>query len=298
MRSDLRARIRRLVQRALTSQGYQLQRVTPFDLRDSEESPRDLMLKYASPLRRSLLIEVPISRCRSMIGRALDERHPFVATLKEGPPYSYSGSVLEAYYRQFQPTSVAEALGVSEEQAPGFAELPADAFVFPWQAEDPMARREGRRGWVENHAINYGYELSASDGIGSFGPASVGKGDLEVERLSRLYHSMTQSGFLRSDGPDGDVTGRFLMDEIGNWYVEVKSGQHRIAVAAALDIPAVPVRITLPPVKREEVGYWFQVRAGRITREGALAVFDRIMAGDPPPSCQFARSERFATEYP
>jgi hypothetical protein len=210
-----------------------------------------------------------------------------VATLADGPPASYSGSVLEAYYRQCQPASAAEALGLLDDQARGFAGVPVHARVLPWQGYKLEDVVEMRKASARTDAVQYDYQLAMDDGNKMYGPVSSAKGELEVLRLTRLYEMMSLHGYQRHDGSDGDVTGSVLTEAGGEWCCRIGSGQHRIAVAAALGLASIPVRIKHVPVKREEVMYWPQVAEGRITPEGALAVFDRTMRGDPPPACQF-----------
>ena len=284
----LPARVRTAVRRVLMSRGYRLQRVAPHDARGSEESPRDLVLRHAATLRRDLLVEVPVARCRSATGVALDERHPFVATLTGGPPISFEGSALEVYYRHCQPASVAEVLGVPERQAPGLASLLPTAFVMPWHDPEPEALQRLRAQWMAEEAARCGRDLTVRDGLSLFGPVSREKGEMEVERLTRLYRSMEESGFRRHGGRE-DIEGWVLTEGTGAWCLLVRAGQHRVSVAAALGHASVPVRLRHAPVERETVMRWPQVRAGRITPAGALAVFDRVMRGDPPSALQFSR---------
>ncbi|WP_290651123.1 hypothetical protein [Aquisalimonas sp.] len=208
-----------------------------------------------------------------------------MATLADGPPAAFSGSVLEAYYRQCQPASAAEVLGLPEDQAPGLSGLHAHAYTMPWWAGRPDLQK--RALWRKREAAQYGYQLSITDGNKNYGPVSLENGELEILRLTRLYQSMSLHGYQRHDGVDGDVKGMLLTDAGGNWCVSTRSGQHRVAVAAALGLESIPVRINHAPVKREELLYWPQVAEGRISPDGALVVFDRTMRGDPPPACDF-----------
>lgn len=294
MLSSLRENFHRYVQDALALKGYQLQRITPFDLRLTEESPRDILLSHAGILRRSLLVEVPLTHCRSALGVAPDERHPFVATLTNGVPKSYEGSELEDYYRECRPATAAEALGVPPDEAPGYSNASPFSYLMPWYGTNPehTATRRGQR--MAEEAAEHGFELS-SGGLTHFGPVAHAKGALEVERLRKLYHSMSEVGFVRSDAKGDDVTGALLTDSSGRWCVYIGCGQHRVAIAAVLGFNSIPVRIESPPVKREEVSYWPQVVRGRITPEAALTVFERVMAGDPPQVCQLPTSDAVDT---
>jgi hypothetical protein len=158
---------------------------------------------------------------------------------------------------------------------------------MPWVELEPKEALRKRKAWTRNEAVRHEYPLTMDDGDKMYGPVSQAKGELEVLRLTRLYQSMALRGYQRHGGPDGDIRGWLLAEAGGDWCFFVWSGQHRVAVAAALGLTSIPVRIKHAPVKREEVMYWPQVAEGRITPAGALTVFDRTMRGDPPPACQF-----------
>jgi hypothetical protein len=218
-----------------------------------------------------------------MIGRSLSDRHPFVATVIDGSLGRYAGSPLEEYYRRFQPVTAAEAIGLSPERAPGLADRPNAAYVMPWSDSDPLERLKKVQKWAIKEARQYGVNLDHHHGYSAFGPVSLEKGELEIMRLRNLCQSMLRSGYLRDDSANGDVGGRLLVgqdDEI--WCINIDGGQHRVAVAAALGMTRIPMRISLVPIKSEEVESWQQVRNGVFTTDGALELFDRIMDGRPP----------------
>lgn len=279
------------IQGVLGRHGYRFQRISPLDLRLSEKSPPELVFQHSKNLFRSLLVEVPLARCRSSLGVAPDERHAFVSTLIDGVPNTYEGSKLECYYRHCRPSTAAEVLGISPSDAPGFSQISPLSYLMPWYGGQPLeilARREIR---MVEEAAEFGFDLANSDGLTHFGPVSPEKGALEIRRLGKLYRSMKEQGFIRSDAERGDVSGALLTDSTGAWCVYVGYGQHRIAVAAALGLKFIPIRIGSPAVKREEVMYWHQVLEKRITPDGALAVFDRVMSGEPPPSCRLPSTD-------
>ena len=283
------SRLRSRLRKRLETWGFELRRRAPHDLRGREESPRDLILGEPPLLWRSVLVDVPLPRCRSLLGRTFSaSSHHYVAALNGGPLLSYSGSVLEAYYQQCQPSTASDVLGVHSDDAPGFSTLPAFAYVVPWEGTDPEEMITKRRSWMAADARQFDQQLTLHDGFAAFGPVTPAKGSLEVERLNVLYESIAARGFKRHDSSDGDVEGRLLTDGSGRWAVKIGRGQHRVAVAAALGMTSVPVRVTSLPVKREEARYWPQVVDGRISPGGAQSVFDRMMRGEPPPSCHYS----------
>lgn len=287
MLNKIRASVRTGLRRALLARGYSLERTAPLDARWNGESPRELVLKRGAVSNRSILMNVPIARCRSSIGSGIDSQHPFVAAIAGGVDDSVSKPTLQAYYQQCQPASAIEVLGVSEGQAPGLSGFSAHAFVMPWNHRDPGDMLDVRDGYVREDIGRYSTELGIEHGWHMFGPVSEERSIIECNRLRELVKSIKNNGFIRHDGVDGDIRGRLFTEEGGDWCIVVGRGQHRIAVVKALGMVSVPVRIGHIPVKREEVMYWPQVAEGRITPEGALAVFDRTMRGDPPLACQF-----------
>jgi hypothetical protein len=161
-------------------------------------------------------------------------------------------------------------------------------FIMPWRSGTLDHVVEQRDAWMKKDARQYGRALSLDDGCQMYGPVSRAKGELEIHCLSVLYRSIAVRGYRRDVSRDGDVRGEFLTEAGGNSCFLIRSGQHRIAVVAALGLPSIPMRIIDPPVKREEVEYWPQVIAGTITPEGALAVFDRVIEGWLAPSLQLS----------
>jgi hypothetical protein len=111
------------------------------------------------------------------------------------------------------------------------------------------------------------------------------KGELEFRTLVQLTESIRKKGYLRSDGPDGDILGTPLIDPVKGVRFLVWTGKHRIAVLAALGFEYVPLRISFVRAPRlTEAAYWPHVRNGLFTREQATTLFDRIFEGLPPPN--------------
>jgi hypothetical protein len=274
-------RLRRIATRKVSTA------VCPVDLRALDSSPRDLLINGSSELKDNLLLNVPTARCRNSSGFAFTAGHYLVATLLPRPPRGYGGSLLEAFHQAWQPASAIEALGIDPSEGPGLIGLPAVASTMPWTSIAPSEMTARRSLWLERDARQYGLAQDICHGRSCHGPVSAEKGELEIRRLTEIWASMSRHGFVRSDDADGDITGRLVTNARGEWSVLINTGHHRAAVAAALGIPSVPIRFRQVPLKREEVDYWPQVVAGRIARAAALAIFDRIMRGDPPPGCRF-----------
>ena len=76
---------------------------------------------------------------------------------------------------------------------------------MPWD-------RETLDEWCQNHqrsviSENRGYNdsLTISAGWSWAGPTSPEKLSVETERLYAVYRSISEKGYLRHDGPDGDI---------------------------------------------------------------------------------------------
>ena|SRR5690625_4360248 len=152
------------LKKSLAKRGFEVRRTAPLDLRDTVESIPELLVAKSRQLPHGVLVEVPLERCRNGRGTAFDDRNPFVVALQEGPPRRYDGSLLEKYYDAFRPVSAADVLGLTDDEAPGFAELPPAAYVMPWLSTEPMALYEKREAWTERESAAYGRSLSAKDG--------------------------------------------------------------------------------------------------------------------------------------
>jgi hypothetical protein len=209
--------------------------------------------------------------------------NPYTETLRRyerGLLHEFSGSPLEQHYRSWRPANAAEAIGLDAEEChPALREAPAVNFVFPWESMAPSAVR--RRAKIETENRGFGSALSADHGHQCVGPVSEEKGRLEFARFTRVYASIRDTGFRRSDTRDGDLRGRIL-----RWgrrsVVIITTGAHRLAALSALNYQSVPVRICWPTVYRDDVALWPNVASRLFTEQQALAVFDRVFRGDWP----------------
>ena len=269
------ASARRLVRAA----GFDVVRAGPVDAREDPRPASEIALEASRRLPKSVLVAVPTSTCRSGAGHALDTDHPIVAAFGAGVPTSYEASGFPAYYASYRFATACGVMGAPEVEAPGFAGLPAAAFMRPWVAGDPATMLHERALGMEADARQYGETLSIEDGMSLFGPVTRAKGEFEMRRFARVYESIRTGGYRRTAWNDGDITAWLLVRSGGAWCVQVNTGQHRAIAGAALGMESLPIRLPQAPVRREDVEYWPQVAAGRITAEAALGMFDRVMAG-------------------
>jgi hypothetical protein len=285
---------KRLVKRVLAGRGYRLVRTSPLPV--STQDPLQAVTLAAT--HRPVVLLVAPRRIRGLHWFPCDHRHPFVAGLvayhKEGVR-RYEPSPLRAFYDEYQPPNAASSLGLSDGEAPELAAWPPQAQAWPWNRnppEDCLARHEETE---RDEARQHGIRFRNGDGSKFFGPISPTIGQLQLDRLIAVYRSIQAHGWRRHDGKGGDAAGRLLVEEGGNWCIQLWTGQHRVAAAVAAGLTAIPVRVEGVPIRRSEVDRWPQVVAGRIRREAALAVFDRVLAGQSfrlPPRAVGALRER------
>jgi hypothetical protein len=72
-----------------------------------------------------------------------------------------------------------------------------------------------------------------------------------------------------------------LIDESGDWCALMRSGAHRVAAAAALEVEMIPLRIDRL-IHRSDAPVWPGVTSGEFSLEDALGYSDSVLAGSPP----------------
>jgi hypothetical protein len=284
----------RLARRVLRRVGFDVRRVEPappaLDLREVTEDPVEACYRSGG---RPFIVDVPLASCRMMKGNAFlcvpGSGNPLVETVlayRSGRSSSYAGSPLEAFYDSWQPSTLAEALGIAVDGASPGLRVPAhDAPPVPWSDRARGSRREERLnrpgfvGMVERDGAVRG----PIDGMLYYGPVSTAFGEVTFRRLASLADSIDREGYL----PDryGFLQGRVLVRQ-GSWRILVDSGKHRAAVLGGLDLHSVPLlfgngRRRPVVVHRNDVDSWPNVRNALFTSRQALDVFDRIFDGRP-----------------
>mgnify|MGYP007011832300 FL=1 len=256
------------------------------------------------PAAVDIIVEIPIAACRGLrhAGLRFGPGNPLVDTIADhaaGRHAAYAGSALARFHERWQPRSAAASMGLADPDTPpqageaGLAGLGPLEAVAPWWPDTgggmpaAVAAHIRHRTAVENRESGIS-GLGAEGGVIFFGPVSARKGQVEYDRLIRVWASIRDRGYLRAgDDPHGDVTGSLLLrGTAGEHAVLIGAGQHRLAALAALGARSVPVRLlrNVSPrvVRREDVASWPHVRSGLFRREEALALFDRILEGRPP----------------
>ena len=289
---------RSLTKIAFNRFGYDVRRVAgPADVQVANAKSDPVTFEYDVHRRGYVVFEVALEHVRAFgaLGFPLTARaHPFVRALQLGLQAGDERSAraaiereLREYYDTVRPDSTLALLGLDRASAPGIGD---DARgddgrnvvtnVLPWSARSPAEIREARRRTAIFEGLQKGRRSRLEDGVTAFGPVAPRKLELEVSRLFDLLVSVRARGFTRQV-PSGPLQVDALRrGEDYRWLIN--SGQHRFAAAAAFDVATVPAMVTRV-IRRDDSRHWPQVVSGLFTEAGALALFDRIYAGQPAP---------------
>lgn len=209
--------------------------------------------------------------------------HPYVVAARvaarpESSPEDVA-SIFREYYARVQPASALAWLDLTPTTCPALAHLPPVPALLPWS----VLSVEEHLSFVERveRSENAVYKLDEGGSAGwkTFGPVSDAKIMVEVERTSALVTSIARHG-LDHQRATYTLFATVLVAD-GRWRWLSRGGTHRAAVACAMGIDPLPMRVG-SIIRREEVELWPQVRSGTFERGAALAVFDRLFEGRPP----------------
>jgi hypothetical protein len=261
------------------------------DLRQTTNHP--LSLRYSEIFSQCVLWG-RFDHGRAQPGLNLARSTPFVkaaqAALAHGPDRAgvmdAMVRVLRRYYDRVRPANAAAWLGLTGADAPAaLAAVPPWAAVFPWRARSIESYREAfeQAALAENRSV--GREVGIEDGWLFCGPVSDEKVRIEAERILFVLRCIIEHGYRRNDENDGDVRATALLNEAGDWRWLITAGNHRASAAAALGLPAIPIRVNLV-ISRADVHHWRHVVDGLVTAAQALSVFDRYFDACPPPVAQ------------
>jgi len=222
---------------------------------------------------KSTIFEVKLSKCLDLYGSAyLDDAHHFTEVLKqyeENNELEYNDSVLKAYYDQFQPKNLEEALFIEKDRAPI---LNKGWIGYPWFWNKQM-----------KVIFNKEHNETRPGGIHHFGPNTEEFGAGELKRLIPLYKIFKEQGYQPELFFDGYISGHFLIKGDDYRFI-VTEGQHRVACLAALGYDTIRCRFSSEPqypkvVRWQDVKKWPQVANGVYSRNLALRIFERFFVG-------------------
>lgn len=276
------------LRRALTSAQSRLDGYlpsTPIDTISLSGNFNPLQLRYPNCFPR--LANVPLDR-----GIGLDifslrtKTHPLERAVRKSVRSGYAFDTMKRalndYYTQVQNLTSHEWLGLTTTSSV-FQAFPSWSRCLPWEVGTPEDQHRAICQNAEYDSKHAGQRLDISHGWKSIGPVSPMLLHLEAERLYRLTHTIRQEGYSL-ERPGKAVVAVLLYANANKWrWLAIGAGQHRVAVASALELQCIPVYV-YNVIRRNEVEHWPQVREGRISRSDALAFFDRLMTNTLPPS--------------
>lgn len=228
--------------------------------------------------------ECPLDQCLILNGFSFSAKgwHPFVEAYHDmfsGPKKShFQGSFLEKYYRTWTPDSSSEALAGFENAPVQLDSIAPFTLHAPWmEASPPYRQALMERIILDENRVAGCPELPASEGYGLQGPVSEAKGEIEFQRLIKIYKSIKANGYDRTHG-DGDIT-TIGIEFNGEFRFCVMHGQHRVAAATALGFKTIPVNIT-KVVHYHEIPHWPQVHRGFWSEEQAQKFIEHLFSFD------------------
>lgn len=248
------------------------------------DSPIELMYKTHN---RYILLEVPIEQIRFMgvhgYNAGKGSQAPFVLTIEDYVKHNkikYLDSKLYNFYASFQPKSIAEYLYLETAVNHSINTFSASGVFLPWQDIDPTQKIKQRALEIIHDNKEHKSILGVSSGDPFYGPVSLDKGELEYNRLVKVYRSIFKSGF-KIDLKGKNNINAVVLEKENEYCYFVFSGQHRIAALSVLNYKKVALQIYKGlVVRRSEVSYWPGVTNGYFSESEALAIFDRIFLGN------------------
>ena len=243
-------------------------------------SPLDL----TEEVRSTYVVDIDVQRCRTnLLGYSLIDS-PFVKTLvsyAQKKETSYKESSLEHFYTQVKPQNMAEVLHLKNSK---MEKISAMATVMPWWKFTPdqillkRAVDTQKQPLLGKEATQFGLPEEGNYGWQYFGPVSPEVGDLEYQRLTDTYNSISSKGYKTKKSVQ--IHGEFLVSD-NDWVWVGLGGKHRTAALAALGWEKIPVttdgRYGPHFVKKEEFEIWPNVANGIFSPSEALQIFDTMM---------------------
>ncbi len=261
--------------------GYRIIRselIRPLDLSPYGGNPKSI---FYHGWRQPGLVQASVRDGIGLHIFPLDLRHPFVSAVKSGlaSPDLASGIRLRLrqFYDRYQPRDALELLDVGGPSERVFRRRPPWALLFPWEQGTIAERvRSCEAAEVSDNRQVRRATLGIEEGWAWCGPVSEKKFEIEVSKLVSLTDSMVKKGF-RAGLSDGPITANALIRDDKEIRWQIRAGQHRAAVCAALGIQTVPIEVGLI-VERRDVELWPQVINGNYDTSAALALFDRMFS--------------------
>lgn len=279
-------RSRVLVRRALDRLSRRMGRSQePRDCRHLDLGPLVALYRYGA---RGVIANVPLARCRTFGALAIPPTsqagHPYVLTAQmhlAGGDADYAASPLKAYYEAVQPRTAAEFLGLPNDATETLGRMEAIEADLPWAGTSGPHVRAQRARFMERDSAAFGQSMGLEYGWSFVGPVSAEKGGLEIDRTVAIVDAIAREGYQAA--VPADHGWGYLLRDGSDYTCLIWGGQHRVSALAALGYDNMPLLLCPQRIaERRHAGRWPAVRAGLVTKDQALQVFDRVMAGRLP----------------
>ncbi|MDQ0256583.1 hypothetical protein J2S74_004005 [Evansella vedderi] len=147
----------------------------------------------------------------------------------------YKGSILEKYYSTYKPYTFKELYFIN--QKPIISDKQDSRILNENLNYYKYDLWSDERQKVQMDRVHE-YGLLRSHGTQHFGPVSIQKGELELQRLKDTYHSILKYGHLPNKF--GFISGYFLRYKNRYRFI-ILDGNHRAAVLCAMGYSKIPV---------------------------------------------------------
>lgn len=239
-----------------------------------------LLLSYSEIYKEALL------RVRLIDGRLNPKgsilNHPIVKGLKnldkvpEDKWFNYLKKTIKDYYKSFSPKNIKEwfQLDLYNEK---FLAKPYHS-VLPWRARSIESFGKVMEDNIIKESLAAGSKEGLQFGWTYAGPVSNKKVDFEVDRYLKIYKSIKDDGYNRTNDKDGDIIVTALIEDNGEWVWFPTSGIHRSHVLAALGYKDFIARLNLV-IQKANASYFPNVVSNLYSKEEAVKVFNQIYKG-------------------
>ena len=274
-----------LIKKLLSRIELQVRKPELIDWRGKNIHPLEIVY-HTNNSAAFFLMDIPILKCRTQLWNTLEEcKNPFVKTIVDvnnKKNSDYNSSSLKKNYESYIPKNAAEVLRLNENEK--LKKIPAYGYTLPWinqNVEEAIKTRE-KDALKENR--KEGNPIGLSAGHTDFGPVTAEKGEIEFNRLVKIFNNIKKQGYIENPYlPDGAVKGYFLTGENDDWCFIIKSGKHRAYALSAMGYITIPVVIDAGCgfVKRiYDLPFWPQVKNGFFSEKEAFILANNILTAE------------------
>lgn len=237
-----------------------------------------------SSQKRKIIIKATSDQCVSLdlfsFGLSSIELHPYYLTAKqiiENDCLEFDKSYLKKWFDIVRPQTATEILGLNPGENNYLDNLSAECADFPWRnAPNHYIAKKRSSKYFAKAENQFGVLLEGKFRWEQIGPISSQAAMLEFDRIKKIINSVQKYGYDSSIDSDL-MTAELLFDKHDDYRVNISSGQHRFPVLVALGYNKY--NITIKPNRihhRNDVMQWPAVLEGKMTKQEALIVFDRV----------------------